>query len=74
MDVLRKGREVSNALDGLQPPGEVANTFQTREGRKSKHVKMVLLGASFDPQQKQIDGKSRLTCLNGLHGCFREGA
>ena len=50
------------------------SSFQTCEGLKSKHVKMVLLGASFDPQQKQIDVKSPLTCLDGLHGCFREGA
>ena len=52
MDVIEKGREVFNELDGLQLPGEVSKLTSTT----------------------QTDGESRLTCLDGLNGYYREGA
>ena len=74
MDVIEKGRHVFHALDGLQPPGYVAklvsNTWRTR----SEFVKIVLPEANNDPLHYENDLKSRITCLDGLHGCHREGA
>ncbi len=58
----------------LQSPGEVAKLLSRgRKGQKSKHVKMVLLRPNSDPQRKKNDLNSRLTFLDGLIGCQREG-
>ena len=39
-----------------------------------KYTIMVLSVANSDLLRKENDWKSRLTCRDGLYGCFREGA
>ena len=72
MGAIEKGRKAFKALGVLQSPGEVAKLLSRgHKGQKSKHVKMVLLRPISDPQSKQNDLKSPLTCLDGLHRCYR---